>query len=66
MRQDPDLDLNVKAILSVLPFAQSEPVVTGWEAARYVLVEAMQAVIKQQAPAAALQQAEAKVNALLK
>jgi ABC-type glycerol-3-phosphate transport system substrate-binding protein len=52
--------------LSLLPFGQSEPAVAGWEPAREVLADTMRAVAGGLAPAAALEQAEAKVNPLLK
>jgi multiple sugar transport system substrate-binding protein len=61
-----DADPNILTALSLLPFGQSEPAVAGWEPAREVLAETMRAVAGGQAPPAALEQAEAKVNALLK
>jgi len=61
-----DADPNILIALSLLPFGQSEPAVAGWEPAREVLADAMRAVAGGQAPAAALEQAGAKVNPLLK
>jgi multiple sugar transport system substrate-binding protein/sn-glycerol 3-phosphate transport system substrate-binding protein len=61
-----DIDPNIKIVLSVLPFGQSEPALASWEPARDVLADTMRAVAGGQAPTAALEQAEAKVNALLK
>jgi len=40
--------------------------VPGWDAARHVLDDTMRAVAGGQSPTAALEQAEAKVNPLLK
>jgi multiple sugar transport system substrate-binding protein/sn-glycerol 3-phosphate transport system substrate-binding protein len=61
-----DIDPNIKLALDLLPFGQSEPAVPGWDAARHVLAETMRAVAGGQAPPAALEQAEAKINPLLK
>ena len=61
-----DLDPNVKIALGLLPFGQSEPAVPSWDPARTVLADTMRAVVGGQAPTAALEQAEAKVNLLLK
>ena len=61
-----NLDPNVKIVLGLLPFGQSEPAVTGWEPARDVLAETMRAVAGGLAPQTALDQAEVKVNSLLK
>ncbi len=66
IKQEPTLDPQVKTVLDLLPYGQSEPVVTGWEPARQVLADTMQAVAQGQAPATALEQAEAKVTPLLK
>lgn len=61
-----DMDPNLKTVLDLLPFGQSEPAVTGWDSAREVLAETMRAVAGGQLPQTALDQAEAKVNPLLK
>ena len=61
-----DIDPNWKIALGLLPFGQSEPAVPGWDAARHVLDDTMRAVAGGQSPTAALEQAEAKVNPLLK
>jgi multiple sugar transport system substrate-binding protein/sn-glycerol 3-phosphate transport system substrate-binding protein len=61
-----DLDPNVRVVLSLLPFGRSEPAVAGWEQARDVLADTMRAVAGGQAPPAALEQAEAKINPLLR
>jgi len=61
-----NLDPNIKIVLGLLPFGQSEPAVTGWEGARDVLADTMRAVAGGLAPQAALDQAEARVNGLLK
>ena len=61
-----DIDPNWKIALGLLPFGQSEPAVPGWDPARHVLAETMRAVAGGQSPTAALEQAEAKVNPLLK
>jgi ABC-type glycerol-3-phosphate transport system substrate-binding protein len=61
-----DMDPNLKIVLDLLPFGQSEPAVAGWDAARDVLAETMRAVAGAQPPQAALDQAEARVNLLLK
>jgi multiple sugar transport system substrate-binding protein len=66
MSKQQNLDPNVKAVLDLLSFGRSEPVVTGWEPAREVLAETMRAVAGSLAPQAALDQAEAKVNPLLR
>lgn len=64
--KEQDLDPNIKIVLSLLPFGQSEPAVTGWEGVREVLAETMRAVAGGVAPQTALDQAQAKVNTLLK
>ena len=61
-----DMDPNLKIVLDLLPFGQSEPAVAGWDAAREVLAETMRGVAGAQPPQAALDQAEARVNRLLK
>jgi multiple sugar transport system substrate-binding protein len=61
-----DMDPNLKIVLDLLPFGQSEPAVTGWDPAREVLAETMRGVAGGQPPQPALEQAEAKVNLLLK
>jgi hypothetical protein len=61
-----DMDPNLKTVLDLLPFGQSEPAVAGWDAAREVLAETMRAVAGAQPPQAALDQAEARINLLLK
>jgi len=61
-----DMDPNLKIVLDLLPFGQSEPAVAGWDAAREVLAETMRAVARAQPSQAALDQAEARVNLLLK
>jgi multiple sugar transport system substrate-binding protein len=61
-----DMDPNIKIVLGLLPFGQSEPAVPGWDPAREVLAETMRAVAGGQAPPAALEQAEAQVNQLLR
>jgi ABC-type glycerol-3-phosphate transport system substrate-binding protein len=64
--KEPDLDPNIKIALSLLPFGQSEPAVAGWDPAREVLAETMYAIAAGQAPPDALEQAEAKIDPLLK
>jgi multiple sugar transport system substrate-binding protein len=66
MEKSQDLDPNLKAVLGLLPFGRSEPAVAGWEQARDVLADTLRAVAGGQAPPAALEQAEAKINPLLK
>jgi multiple sugar transport system substrate-binding protein/sn-glycerol 3-phosphate transport system substrate-binding protein len=61
-----DLDPNVQVVLSLLPFGRSEPAVASWGQAREVLADTVRAVAGGQAPPAALQQAEAKINPLLR
>ena len=62
-----DMDPNLKIVLDLLPFGQSEPAVAGWDPAREVLAETMRAVAAGgQLPQTALDQAEARVNPLLK
>ena len=61
-----DIDPNIRIVLGLLPFGQSEPAVPEWEPARPVLADIMRAVAGGQSPTAALEQAEAKVNLLLK
>lgn len=63
---DQDPDPNIEIVLNLLPFGQSEPAVPGWEPARQVLADTLRAVAGGQAPPAALEKAEAQVNALLK
>jgi multiple sugar transport system substrate-binding protein len=66
MGRKQNLDPNIKTVLELLPFGQSEPTVTGWESAHEVLADTMRAVAGGLAPQAALEQAEAKVNSLLR
>ncbi len=61
-----DMDPTLKTVLDLLPFGQSEPAVAGWDPAREVLAETMRAVAGGQLPQTALDQAEARVNPLLK
>jgi multiple sugar transport system substrate-binding protein len=66
MLKTPDLDPNIKIVLGLLPFGQSEPAVIGWEPARQVLAETMRSVADNVAPQTALDQADAKVTPLLR
>ena len=61
-----DVDPNIKAVLDLLPFGQSEPAVPGWDAAREILGDTLRAVAGGLSPATGLEQAEAKVNLMLK
>lgn len=66
MLKTQNLDPNIKTVLGLLPFGQSEPAVIGWESARQVLADAMRSVASDVPPQTALDQAEAQVNPLLR
>jgi multiple sugar transport system substrate-binding protein/sn-glycerol 3-phosphate transport system substrate-binding protein len=61
-----DADPNLKTTLDLVPFGVGEPAVPGWNAAREILGDTLRAVAGGLAPATGLEQAEAKINPLLK